>query len=158
MSALGRWTSRLVAAVFVAVLVGPFDMVRADQTLVAPSSSPGVVGRLNLGQSARGSLAGSGQDDDVPYHTYIVDVPDGTSHLVVRLSARKDLDIAIKHGAPIEDYDEDDPDWDLVDRSEKGNSTLMIESPSAGKWYIDIMNALFETDDARYTLSVSTKP
>ncbi|NJL01124.1 MAG: hypothetical protein HC910_11385 [Spirulinaceae cyanobacterium SM2_1_0] len=121
------------------------------QELVAPNTEAGTVGNLELGQSATGRLAGTGESPDASYHTYTIDVPAGTSQLVIRMDADDDLDLGIKHGSPIEAYGEN-ADWDLNDTSTNTFATLTVNNPSAGVWYVDVINLLTSTEPITYRL------
>lgn len=129
------------------------SVVSAQQVIHAPNAGSSVVGTIDFGGVAKGGLKGLGEDDDSSYHTYIVEVEEGTKSLVVSMSADGDLDLALKHAEPIESYG-DEADWDLGDNSGADSATLRIDNPSAGKWYIDVINSLSDEDTLNYELTV----
>lgn len=128
----------------------------ALNVLRAPHSESGTIGRLELGQTAEGELKGSGDDPNSSYHTYTVTVPPDTSRLIVKMSAKDDLDLGIKHGSAIETYG-DDADWDMGDDSQSNSAKLVVEDPEAGTWYIDVIDSLYSTDEVAYTLEVQSE-
>lgn len=135
-----------------AMLSSLTTIVRASD-IVAPHSESGTIARLAIGQEAEGKLAGSGDSDAAAYHTYTVEVPVGTPELVVEMVAAGDLDLAIKHGSPIEEYGPG-ADWTLGDDSLSNSATLTVKNPQAGLWYIDVIHGLYSTDAIAYTLRV----
>ncbi len=129
------------------------SIVSAQQVMHAPNSEPGIVGTIGFSDTAQGGLKGLGNDDDSSYHTYILEVDEGVERLIVSMSADDDLDLAVKHAEPIGSYG-DDADWDLGDNSVANSATLRIDNPSAGKWYIDVINSLRSEDTVSYELTV----
>lgn len=128
-------------------------IANAQQVMHAPNTDPGIVGTIGFSDTAQGGLKGLGDDDDSSYHTYIIEIDEGVESLVVSMSADDDLDLALKHAEPIESYG-DDADWDLGDNSVASSATLRIDNPSAGKWYIDVINSLRSEATVSYELTV----
>lgn len=136
------YKSVVLALTFCLVLFAFAQDVTADQT------DSGVIGALQLGQTAKGSLLGDAEV--ATYHTYYVDVPAGTPSLTIRMEADMDLDLAAKFGSEIQDYDED---ADYIDQEVENSAFFVIENPQPGRWYIDVIN--YWTDElGSYTLSV----
>ncbi len=127
--------------------------VAQDADVIAPHNEPGVIGGLKIGQTATGELAGLGENAPSSYHTYTVEVPEGTEQLVVEMTAEDDLDLGIKQGEPIEQYGVG-ADWDLGDDTLEPSATLTVQDPEAGIWYIDVINSLLTTDSIPYELQV----
>lgn len=125
----------------------------AKQTIYAPNSESGVVGSIEFGDKAIGSIAGLGDSSEASYHTFTVEVEQGTKRLMVKMKAKGDLDLALKHNAPIDNYG-DDADWDLGDNSRSNSATLRIDNPSPGTWYIDVINSSYDEDEIEYELVV----
>lgn len=109
--------------------------------VTASSSSSMVVGALPIESVGRGSLmAASGGR---AYHTYWVDVPAGVTRWTLTLSAEVDLDIAVKFGAEIQNYGEKPTgDWDYRDITANEPTTMVIDRPQAGRWYVDVFTLL----------------
>ena len=124
-------------------------------TLIATSVSSGTIGRIAIGQKAKGELAGLG-NKEVSYHTYILDVPVGTKQITVYLSANEDLDLAAKYREAITNYGDqiDGGDWNYRDISSEPETDLLILNPKAGQWYIDVYNALKDEVVGAYTLNI----
>ncbi len=121
-------------------------------TLVAPNRPGVVVGAIRSGQQATGTLVS--REGIASYHTYFVEVPEGTAQLTVRLEADNDLDLALKHGALIEDYSAEGTDY--LDQSYDPGAEFVVDEPTPGFWYIDVSNGLAPGASGRYTLSVET--
>ena len=112
------------------------------------------VGALLVGQTATGRLQGVA--DSASYHTFFVDVAPGTPRLVISLAAEADLDLAVRHGTEIGSYRDqaEGGDWDYRDNSTAWNAEFAIDNPEAGRWYIDVYNALGADVTAGYSLRV----
>lgn len=126
--------------------------------IVANSISSGVIGNIAVGQSASGKLASLG-GGEVSFHTYILDVPTGTRQIIVSLSADQDADLAAKFGSEITNYGDqiDGGDWNYRNTAGDFTTEMRILSPQAGKWYIDIFNALQDDVVAEYTITVTAQ-
>jgi hypothetical protein len=131
-------------------------IVRSERTYQTGQTDSGVVGTLAVDASAHGRL--DGVPDAVSYHTYHVDVPDGLARLTVELDADIDLDLAIKHGSEIRSYRDraDGGDWDHRDMDTANPTTVVVERPAAGRWFIDVFNALGDGHDGDYRLRLSS--
>ncbi len=111
----------------------------------------GEYGSIAIGQAVSGTIAGIQGEETVVFHTYVVDVPAGSPAVTISVSGNgADLDLAVKSGGPILDYD----DVDHLDVSEEPNPVYVIPIPSAGPIYIDVMNLLSNAAD--YTLTASS--
>jgi len=124
--------------------------------VVASETTSAFVGALAANGTARGRLDGAAQG--FAYHTYVVDLPAGMARLVVELAADHDLDIALKHGSEIVSYADKDRggDWDYRDIATHDPTTLVVERPAGGPWYIDVINALGAPRNGTYRLTVTT--
>ncbi|MDZ7704879.1 MAG: hypothetical protein U5L04_10390 [Trueperaceae bacterium] len=121
-------------------------------TLIAPDRPGIVVGAIRPGQQATGTLVS--RANAASYHTYFVEVPEGTARLSVRMEADNDLDLALKHGTLIDSYSPDGTDY--LDLSYNPRAEFVIDEPAPGFWYIDVSNGLAPGAGGRYTLSVDT--
>lgn len=121
-------------------------------TLRAPDRPAVVVGAIRPGQQATGTLVS--RANAASYHTYFVEVPEGTARLTVRMDADNDLDLALRHGALIESYTPGGTDY--LDLSYDPRAEFVIDEPAPGFWYIDVSNGLAPGASGRYTLSVDT--
>jgi serine protease Do len=122
--------------------------------LQAPSTEPGTVGELALGQQGFGDL--TGLDGAASYHTYIVNVPAGVSTLTIRMDASDDLDMAVKFGSEIFTY-EDGGDFDFINNELDNFAEFVISNPQPGFWYVDVFNALGPSVTPSYTLNVTAQ-
>ncbi|MFO7546143.1 MAG: hypothetical protein R6W77_11700 [Trueperaceae bacterium] len=144
-----RWA--LALAIFGSTLV----LAQAPAQVTAPSTGSGNVGDLALEGVAQGALVSV--SDGVAYHTYWVDVPAGLASWTLTLDADIDLDIALKFGSEITTYVEraEGGDWDYRDIDTRNPTTVVIERPQAGRWYVDVFNALQTGTRGSYRLSLS---
>lgn len=126
------------------------DALRFEPTL-ADSGESGLVDRVRIGQLRSGRLRGL--DSAASYHTYVLEVPPGTSQVGMRLLATAELKLAIKHGAEITSYS-DDGDWHDREVSSGNRKELILQNPEAGLWYIDVYNPLGSGALGSYTLTV----
>jgi len=87
------------------------------------------------------------------YHTYIVDVPEGSTLLKLSLSSDFDLDMAVKYGRDLQSYatKEEGGDWLEADFSEAKGATLTFTNPQAGFWYLDVIHS--SAGERPYTIS-----
>jgi hypothetical protein len=124
--------------------------------IVAGETSTAFIGSLPANGRARGRL--DGMQDRVTFHTYVVEVPAGSTRLTLVLDADADLDIAVKGGSEIRSYADKDQggDWDYRDLDTRNPTTVVVEGPAPGPWYVDVMNALGAGRNGSYTLTVST--
>jgi hypothetical protein len=124
--------------------------------VVASETGTAFIGALPANGRARGRLDGTAEQ--VTFHTYVVEVPAGTARLTLVLDADVDLDIAVKGGSEIRSYANKDQggDWDYRDLDTMNPTTVVVEAPAAGPWYVDVMNALGGGRNGSYTLTVST--
>lgn len=123
--------------------------------VVADQTGSAIIGVLPPTGRGRGRLNGAA--DAFAYHTYVVDVPAGATRLTIELDADADLDIAAKFGSDILSYADKDRggDWDYRDIGTQNPTTLVIERPNPGRWYIDVINALGAGQNGNYTLTVA---
>lgn len=102
---------------------------------------------LDFGSSHPGRISA-----DDTFQTYTVDVPAGTSFLVIYLDGEDvDLDMAVKYGSEIVDYYDD---ADFLDDSVSADALYVVNNPQAGTYYIDVVNYTDEGSD--YNLSASS--
>ncbi len=126
----------------------------AAGAVTANTTESATIGAIQPGQAATGRL--SGVAEAVSYHTYFVEVPAGTQQLVISMSADADLDLAAKFGSEIASYlnQADGGDWTERDNSTSTGAEFVLENPQAGRWYIDVYNALGATVTGGYSLSI----
>lgn len=104
-----------------------------------PGTPSGEFGALTFGQLTSGTIAPVDPEQGFTYHGYVVDVPAGATRVLVAVYAGgMDLDLAVKVGAPIDNYD----DVDHLDTTETPDPSYTVESPPAGPIYIDVLNLL----------------
>jgi len=125
----------------------------APTVVTAPTSESAVVGALPLEGMAQGALAAAGGGNS--FHTYWVDMPAGVTRWTLTLDADVDLDLATKFGAEIQSYAErgQGGDWDGRNIETTNPAVLVIDAPSAGRWYVDVFNALAPGAVGNYRLS-----
>ena len=125
---------------------------RADEGFHAPAAlgtASGFAGALPLGGDAAGELAAT--PDAAAYHTYRIDVPEGTPLLSIRLDSDADLDLFVKRGAEIASL-ADDGDWDFRDITVASDAAIEIRAPAPGPWYVDVAWLVGEEGTAHYRL------
>jgi hypothetical protein len=116
---------------------------------LAQGTPSGEYGALPLGGAVEGTLAGIVGDETVVFHTYTVALPAGTGAVTVAVEGfGRDLDLAVKFGAPIVDY----ADVDHLDVSEVPDPTYTFMAAAAGVLYVDVLNLL--PQPAAYRLTV----
>ncbi len=116
----------------------------------AQGSPSGDYGEVPLGGSVEGVLAGAGGAEPFVYHTYVVPIAAGSGPVTVRVEGfGSDIDLAVKFGAPIFDYDH----VDHLDISDDPDPSYTFDAPAAGPLYVDVLNLL--SAPARYRLHVS---
>lgn len=120
-------------------------------TPAAMGGASGLVGPVALGEQVRAELAGT--VDTAAFHTYVVDVPAGTSTLTVEMTADADLDLFLKYGSEIVSLG-DDGDWDFRDVDVANRAVLTVPAPSPGPWYVDVVWLDGGPATARYALRV----
>lgn len=110
----------------------------ATGSLPEPSSLPDVAGEISRDSQFAVQL------DDNRFATYVIDVPPGRKSLLVRaLGAEGDIDLYLRHGAPMEDYG-NDPDHTA--NSVRSDEQLFVDEHSdppirAGRYFFDIARA-----------------
>jgi len=137
--------------------VGPLGATPpAPAEVVASETGTAFIGALPANGRARGRL--DGMQDRVTFHSYVVEVPAGTTRLTLVLDADADLDIAVKGGSEIRSYADEDQggDWDYRDIDTPNPTTVVVEGPASGPWYVDVMNALGAGRNGSYSLTVTT--
>jgi len=128
-------------------------LAQAPGAVVAPTTGAAVVGALAPDGTAQGTLVA--EAGGVVYHTYWVDVPAGVARWTLTLDADADLDLALKFGSGIGSYDDRDRggDWDYRDWDVVNPTVLVLEAPQAGRWYVDVFNALQAGASGSYRLT-----
>lgn len=126
---------------------------QAPASLGVPTTGSMVVGALALDGVAHGALVAGG--DGVAFHTFWFDVPAGVTRWTLTLDADVDLDLAAKAGAEIGTYADRDRggDWDYRDIETRNPTVLAIDAPRAGRWYVDVFNALAPGTRGAYRLT-----
>jgi hypothetical protein len=116
---------------------------------LAQGDPSGKYGSLALGASVEGTLAGVVDDEVVVYHSYAVPVPAGVERVTVQVEGfGLDLDLAIKVGGPIVDYD----DVDHLDVSEAPDPSHTLTVAAPDTLHVDVLNLW--PDPAPYRLTV----
>jgi hypothetical protein len=105
---------------------------------------------LTLGDKVSYTIGGV--PDYINFHSYSVNVPEGTREFTVLLDSEGDLDLAVKYGTPIESWG-DEGDWDYRDITEAPGGAFTITQPTPGVWHIDVIQ-YYEDRSTKYTLSV----
>jgi hypothetical protein len=125
--------------------------------VVASTAGTADIGAVAPDGRARGRL--DGVADDLAFHGYYVDVPAGSSRLTIVLDADLDLDLAVKHGAATESFADRDQggDWDYRDIGTQNPTRLVIDRPAAGRWFVDVLNALGAGRNGTYVLAFATE-
>ncbi|MDF1523467.1 MAG: hypothetical protein P1P87_11740 [Trueperaceae bacterium] len=119
---------------------------------LAQGTPSGEYGALPLGGAVDGTLAGIAGDETVVYHTYTVALPAGAGAVTVAVDGfGRDLDLAVKFGAPIVDY----ADVDHLDVSEDPNPSYAFTPAGAGIVYVDVLNLLPEPASYRLTATAA---
>lgn len=115
------------------------------------------IGMLEPGWQVEGSLLATDDPEFSTYHTYIIEVPAGSSELIVEMQGERDLDLAIKYGSDISSYDAQDEggDWLEGDFRSKRNGKLSIANPEAGFWYVDVINS--QDQDSGYSIETTIR-
>lgn len=109
----------------------------------------GEYGAVPLGGSVEGTLAPAHEAFGAVYHTYVVTIPPASGPVTVMVEGfGSDIDLALKLGAPIVDYD----NVDFLDVSDAPDPRHTFASPPAGPLYVDVLNLLPAA--AGYRLSV----
>ena len=110
----------------------------------APS---GEYGTLAIGSSVDGVIAAA--QDQLIFHSFVVDVPAGPASFAIVVDGMgSDLDLAVKLGAPISDYE----DVDFLDTSEDPNPRYDVAVTGPGQVFVDVMNLV--ASPASYRLSI----
>jgi hypothetical protein len=128
----------------------------APAEVVASETGTAFIGAVSANGHARGRL--DGMQDRVTFHTYVVEVPTGATRLTIALDADLDLDVAVKQGSEIQSYADLDQggDWTYRDLGTLNPTTIVIDQPVPGPWYVDVMNALGAGRNGTYRLSFAT--
>jgi hypothetical protein len=101
----------------------------------ALDSSSGTVGAFPIGGSVQGRLR---RGDAAGYHTYLVDVPPGTARVTFEVRADHDLDLFVKHGSDIVEW-ADGGDWLQRDIDSAFDASIVVDWPTAGAWFVDVV-------------------
>lgn len=108
----------------------------ATGRLPEPSSLDDVTGQISQDSEWTISL-----DEGPRYRTYVIDVPAGRKSILVRATgANGDIDLYLRHNAPMEDYSEQP---DHAANSVRADEQLYVDSRSSpalrpGRYYLDI--------------------
>lgn len=94
-------------------------------------------------------------EDFSNYHTYSIVVPEEQNEMRVRVDATGDIDIAMKHGEPIDTWGSNG-NWDYRDDSFSSGGEFVVPNPAAGEWYIDVYT-LYSDIAVTYTLEAQTR-
>lgn len=123
-----------------------------------PPAPFGRMGSLQTGQQIVGNLLQDPVASSSTFHTWDFQVPAGAAGLTVSLESVGTLDVALRYGAEITSYaePEDGGDWQYWEWGPEGGglNTLQVSTPTAGTWYLDVINYGNQTVDGRYTLRV----
>lgn len=119
---------------------------------LAQGEPSGEYGMLELGSSVERHIAGvpRGGAEFLTFHTYLVEVPAGVDAVAVAVEGfGHDMDVAVKVGAPIVDYE----DVDVLDVEDTLDPQVTVEAPGGTRVYVDVLNLL--PAEARYRLTVT---
>lgn len=140
-------------------LIGPNvpDLVRTndeDQSSPNTASGNGSYGSLSIGSARSNTIAAPAPGDEYPvYHSYVVEVPAGTSQLVVEVDGQgHDLDLAAKAGSAITSYEAGQLDY--KEFSAKPNPRYVINDPDSGTLHVDVVNRQID-QPASYKITVT---
>ena len=98
----------------------------------AQGSPSGKYGAIAIGGSAQATIAAA-TTDQLTYHTYVVEIPAGSGPVTIRVDGMgSDLDLAVKVGSPITDYDA----VDFIDTSEDPDPAYTVPAATAGVVYV----------------------
>lgn len=132
------------------VLTAPCILALALAAAAAAQGAPsGEYGPIAIGGSVHGAIAAATREA-ATYHTYIVQVPVGAGPVTIRVDGMgADLDLAVKVGAPISDYQ----DVDHLDTSEDPNPAYTVSDAAGTVIYLDVLNLVEQA--ASYSVTVS---
>ncbi|MDZ7799408.1 MAG: hypothetical protein U5K81_01280 [Trueperaceae bacterium] len=119
---------------------------------LAQGEPSGAYGMLEFGSSVERRIAGlpQGGAELLVFHTYVVEVPAGVDSVDVAVEGfGHDMDVAVKVGAPIVDYE----DVDVLDVEDTLDPQVTVEAPGGTRVYVDVLNLL--PAEARYRLTVT---
>lgn len=134
------------------VLVAFLGLALPFATTLAQGQPSGSYGSIAIGSSLQNTLANP--QGQLTYHTYTVDIPAGVGQLIIEIDGLgNDIDLAVRFGAEITSYQEPDADFDFADFSEEPNPSYVLDNPSPGVLYLDVINLVDR--DATYTITVS---
>ncbi len=140
-----RGLSALVLVAFLGLAL-PFATTRAQ------GQPGGSYGSIAIGSSLQNTLANP--QGQLTYHTYTVDISAGVGQLLIEIDGLgNDIDLAVRFGAEITSYQEPNADFDFADFSEEPNPSYVLDNPSPGVLYLDVINLVDR--DATYTITVS---
>lgn len=122
---------------------------RPGRTPPGQAQPSGEFGAIAIGSSVDGAIAAA-SDEALVFHTYWVDVPQSGGDLTIAIDGMgSDLDVALKVGAPIMDYE----DVDFIDTTEDPNPIIVIEDVAAGRIYVDVLNLVQQPASYRVTVT-----
>jgi len=135
----------------------PAGFQAAQESLVMQRLASQKIGVLTPGLLVNGIITASEDPDLAQYHTYIVDVPEGTKELFVVASSTQDIDLALKYGSDIRSYQsqEEGGDWLKADFTDNDTVTLRVTDPQIGFWYIDVIHS--DEGERVYAIEVSLR-
>ncbi|MEM7738273.1 MAG: PPC domain-containing protein [Deinococcota bacterium] len=102
------------------------------------------MGFLTPGLRVDGFLGAEEREDFAGWHSYIVNVPEGSSRLHIEVRGQRNIDMAVKYGSEILSYDDKNEggDWDERKFGIAKEPTVTINNPEPGLYYIDVVNRL----------------
>lgn len=133
-------------------LIGPNvpAVVRAEASNSAVDSDAGAAmqsgsyGALVLGATTHSTIVARPDPRTLSYHTYTVEVPEGTAELSIQVTSDDDINLAVKFGSEILGYaqPEEGGDADYLDFGPGRSPSYTYEEPRVGTIFIDIVNPL----------------
>jgi S1-C subfamily serine protease len=88
------------------------------------------------------------------YQTHLITVPEGAMSMSVQTrAAQYDIDLFLKQGAPIGDWEQD---FDHKQVSARLDESLRVDAPlAAGEWYLDVVS--FRDEDAEISYEIQVR-
>lgn len=126
-----------------------------DPTVAARAQDPsqGSIGVIPANTVINGRIAGASGST---YHTYLFEVPAGTQQVAFIMNSDSDLDLFVKLGGDIQDWNEGG-DWTQRDVTQANFANIVINAPQAGPWFIDVVFYQGGNATANYTLEVQAR-
>lgn len=127
-----------------------------DGTPAGTAGSTGETGRVD-GELLPGvPVTGSTGPAPEHYRTYTLDVPEGVGSVVLTLQSKGDLDLFVRHGRQMRDWDE--ADFSSVTASSSETITIDQENLRPGRYYIDVADLVRGSPGHTFVLLATFRP